>query len=150
MYRKCAGVMLLNDKNQVFVGKRLGDSTNSWQMPQGGIDDGESPSDAARRELLEEIGTNNASLIFESDGWLQYDLPKEIAEKKWNGKYIGQTQKWFLMKFNGQDSDVNLNAHNPPEFIEWKWINYKDLPEFAIFFKKDVYKKLLVIFKDFL
>jgi len=146
-YRKCAGIMLLNSENKVFVAKRIDTKAEAWQMPQGGIDKGESPRDAAIRELEEETGTGKAEIISESQGWYDYDLPDELVGILWNGKYRGQTQKWFLMRFKGIDSDINIDTQNP-EFSEWKWEDPNMLPDIIVSFKKELYAKLLKEFSD--
>jgi len=146
-YRKCAGIMLLNEDNKVFVAKRIDTKAEAWQMPQGGIDKGESPRDAALRELEEETGTNKAEIIIESNGWYNYDLPEELIGILWNGKYRGQTQKWFLMRFTGTDSDININTHTP-EFSEWKWEDPNKLPDIIVSFKKELYSELLKEFSS--
>ncbi len=144
-YRQCVGIMLLNSENLILVGKRLDSDENSnsaWQMPQGGIDKHEKPEDAALRELREEIGTNNVSIIYEYKKWLKYDLPAELRKNLWNGKYIGQEQKWFAMRFQGKDSEIDINTAEP-EFREWKWIKVEDLVSVVVPFKYEIYKTLI-------
>lgn len=141
-YRPCVGIMLLNDVGKVFVAKRLDTMVEAWQMPQGGIDDGEEPSVAAFREMEEEIGTRNADIIGEYDGWLQYDLPDHLIGKVWKGKYRGQRMKWYLLRYRGQDSDIDLNGHTP-EFSEWKWLHMQDLVQSIVPFKRPLYQKLV-------
>lgn len=141
-YRPCVGVVLLNKSNHVFVGSRIDFISDAWQMPQGGIDPGETPLEAARRELLEEIGTNKAELIAEYPEWLTYELPPELVRKLWGSKYRGQKQKWFVFRFTGEDRDINLQTAHP-EFRDWKWLRVADLPAAAIDFKKDIYVKLV-------
>ena len=136
------GIVLLNNKNNVFVGKRVDNPVNYWQMPQGGVDDKENFFEAAKRELLEETSIRSIKLIKELDTWLEYDLPKNLLGKIWNGKYRGQKQKWFIMKFLGKNNEINVKTKNP-EFSSWKWIEPKDLPKIAVTFKVDVYKKIL-------
>ena len=148
-YRKCAGIMLLNARKQVFVARRLDMPSAAWQMPQGGIDAGESPAEAARREMREEIGTDRAEIIAESPRWFTYDLPVELVDQLWGGRYRGQTQKWFAFRFNGTDADIDLDTHEP-EFIEWKWIEPEMLPEVIVPFKRELYADLLVEFRDVL
>ena len=136
------GIVLLNDNNEVFVGKRIDSQEgNSWQMPQGGVDENENYLQAAKRELQEETSVKSVKLIKELNNWLAYDLPKNLLGKIWEGKYRGQKQKWFIMKFIGKSDEININTENP-EFLKWKWINPSDLPKVAINFKTDVYKKL--------
>ena len=112
-YRPCAGMMILNRKGQVFVGRRLDMVSEYWQMPQGGIDDGEAPLEAALRELEEEIGTRDVELIHSLDEWLTYDLPDDLIGKVWKGKYRGQKQKWFLFRYLGEDQDINIVTRHP-------------------------------------
>ncbi|MCC3861640.1 RNA pyrophosphohydrolase [Pseudemcibacter aquimaris] len=140
-YRPCAGIMLLNADNKVFVAKRIDTKVEAWQMPQGGIDEGEDTREAALRELEEETGINNVTIIDEYDGWLTYDLPDELYGKVWKGRYGGQSMKWYVMRFNGQDSDINIETAHP-EFAEWKWSDMRDLPDMIVPFKRDIYQKL--------
>lgn len=146
-YRPCVGVMLLNQDNKVFVGKRIDTTQEAWQMPQGGVDKGEDVKATALRELEEEIGTNNVKIISQSDNWLYYDLPEHLLGKVWKGKYRGQKQIWFLMRFLGQDSDINLETKHP-EFNQWKWMDVKELPKHIVAFKKDLYEAVIMGFKD--
>ena len=146
-YRPCVGIILLNADGLVFAGRRNDASENAWQMPQGGIDEGEKPGKAARRELLEEIGNCNATIIGESEDWLRYDLPENLVGKVWKGKYRGQEQRWFVMRFRGEDRDINLNATGHPEFSEWRWIPFEDLPNLVVSFKKNLYGELLRRFR---
>ncbi len=136
------GIILLNSENKVFVGKRIDNPENFWQMPQGGINNNESFFQAAKRELEEETGITKTKLIKELDQCLTYDLPKNLLGKIWQGKYRGQKQKWFIMKFEGRDQEINVNT-NSPEFLDWKWINPVELPKIVVNFKVDIYKKLL-------
>jgi len=135
------GIVLLNHENKIFVGKRIDNPSNFWQMPQGGIDDNESFLDAAKRELEEETGIKNVKLIKELQDWLTYDLPKNLLGKIWNGKYKGQKQKWFIMKFMGKNEEINIKTKKP-EFLDWKWIKPSTLPSLAVNFKVDIYKKI--------
>ena len=135
------GIILLNNKNKVFVGKRIDNPKNSWQMPQGGVDQNENLLQAAKRELAEETAIKSIKLIKELDGWLKYDLPKNLLGKLWKGKYRGQKQKWFVMKFLGKTDEINVKTKNP-EFFKWKWIKPSELPEVAVNFKLDIYKKI--------
>ncbi|PPR76500.1 MAG: RNA pyrophosphohydrolase [Alphaproteobacteria bacterium MarineAlpha2_Bin1] len=144
-YRPCVGIMLLNSKNMVLVGKRLDSNDDlkpAWQMPQGGINKDEKPNDAALRELKEEIGTNNAHIICEYKKWLRYDLPEELRKSLWKGKYTGQEQKWFAMRFLGKDSEIDINT-SEPEFKDWKWIKAEDLVSVVVPFKRCIYKTLI-------
>tara|TARA_B100001996_G_scaffold375590_1_gene355732 strand:- start:1115 stop:1585 length:471 start_codon:yes stop_codon:yes gene_type:complete len=137
------GIILLNKENKVFVGRRLDNPLKFWQMPQGGINNGESFFQAARRELEEETAITKVKLIKELDDWLIYNLPDDLLGKIWQGKYRGQKQKWFVMKFEGEDQEINVNTKSP-EFLEWKWVNPDELPKIVVNFKTDIYKTLLV------
>lgn len=148
-YRRGVGLMLLNRDNLVFVARRIDMNDEAWQMPQGGIDGDETPEIAAMRELEEEIGTNNATIIAESREWLHYDLPKDLRQKLWGGRYKGQKQKWFLLRFEGQDSEINI-ATKHPEFSSWQWVAPVRLPELIVPFKRDIYRQVLVEFADYL
>lgn len=144
-YRPCVGMMLLNGKGDVFVAKRIDTLVEAWQMPQGGIDDGESPETTLFREMEEEIGTRNAEILQQHDGWLAYDLPDHLIGKVWKGKYRGQRMKWFLMRYLGQDSDINLDTAHP-EFSEWKWVDMGDLVDYIVEFKRPIYAELIRYF----
>jgi len=135
------GIALLNHENKVFVGKRIDNPKNYWQMPQGGIDKNESFVEAAKRELEEETGVKTIKILKEFDGWLIYDLPKNLIDKIWKGRYRGQKQKWFIIKFLGKNNEINIRTKNP-EFLDWKWIDPSDLPKVVVNFKSDIYKKL--------
>ena len=137
------GIILLNKENKVFVGRRLDNPLKFWQMPQGGINNGESFFRAAKRELEEETAITKVKLIKELDDWLIYNLPDDLLGKIWQGKYRGQKQKWFVMKFEGEDQEINVNTKSP-EFLEWKWVNPDELPKIVVNFKTDIYKTLLV------
>ena len=139
--RKGVGIILLNDKNKVFVAKRIDNPKNFWQMPQGGIDVGEDYYEAALRELKEETSVESVELIQEIDKKLTYILPDHLIGIIWKGKFKGQTQKWFVMRFTGNESEININTKKP-EFLDWKWINLDDLPKIAVKFKLEVYKNL--------
>ena len=139
--RICVGIVLLNNKNNVFVGKRIDNPINAWQMPQGGVGENENLFEAAKRELEEETGVKSIKLIKQLDKWLEYDLPKHLLGKVWNGKYRGQRQRWFIVKFIGNDNEINVNTKNP-EFSEWKWILPSELPGVAVNFKVNIYKKI--------
>ncbi len=136
------GIALLNSKKEVFVGKRIDNPSNYWQMPQGGIDENENFLDAAKRELQEETSIKTVEVIKEIDEWLTYDLPENLLGKIWKGKYKGQKQKWFIMKFIGSNDEINIKT-NSPEFLDWKWLPISDLPKVAVNFKIDIYKKIL-------
>lgn len=144
-YRRGVGIMLLDGDKRVFVGRRIDVVGDHWQMPQGGIDAGETPEAAARRELKEEIGTDHAEFIAESARWLRYDVPAEVARRAWGKRYRGQMQKWFAMRFLGRDSDIDLATHHP-EFNAWKWVAPDALPELIIPFKRQLYLEILAEF----
>jgi len=135
------GIALLNNVNEVFVGKRIDNPKNYWQMPQGGVNQNESFLNAAKRELEEETGIKTVKLIKELDEWLIYDLPKNLLGKIWKGKYRGQKQKWFIMKFLGEYKEINIKTKDP-EFLDWKWIKPSKLPEVAVDFKVNIYQKI--------
>ena len=139
--RTGVGIILLNHENNIFVGKRIDNPKNSWQMPQGGVDQNENFLQAAKRELEEETGIKSVKLIIQLDGWFKYDLPKYLLGKLWKGKFRGQKQKWFVMKFLGKQEEINVKTKNP-EFLDWKWIEVSKLPEVAVHFKVDIYKKI--------
>lgn len=151
-YRPCVGVMVLNRAGLAFVGRRLGgpehtDLTHEWQMPQGGIDDGEDPYKAAKRELYEETSIKSVEKIGEIADWLSYDLPRDVVGQAWKGKYRGQTQKWYAFRFTGKDKEIDI-AHpgggkHKPEFVEWKWVEVGALPGLIIPFKRNVYERVV-------
>ena len=146
-YRPCVGVMLMNADGAVFVGQRKDRYTEAWQMPQGGVDPGEDPRDAALRELWEETGVTSdlAEIIAETEDWLPYDLPHDLVPQIWKGRYRGQEQKWFLMRFTGTDDQVNI-ATEHPEFSAWRWQETDQLVEKIVPFKRDVYARVLDAF----
>ena len=140
-YRRGVGILLLNEANRVFVGRRV-DAMNSWQMPQGGIDAGETPRAAALRELAEEVGTDKAEIVAETRNWLRYDLPAPLVGKVWGGRYRGQEQKWFALRFTGTDADIRLDRHKP-EFNAWQWVEPARLLALIVPFKQAVYAAVL-------
>lgn len=155
-YRRCVGIMLFNDQKKVWIGRRIpsraGDQSQSfWQMPQGGIDDGETPEDAAMRELAEETGTANCTIIAESQDWLSYDLPPELLGVGLKGRYRGQTQKWFAMRFLGRDDEFDIGAgeNHEAEFGAWRWADIGELLDLIVPFKRDVYRQLVKEFSRF-
>lgn len=140
--RTGVGIIVLNNNNQVFVGKRKDNPGDKWQMPQGGVDKGEDFITAMRRELIEETSIKNIKILKEVQNMYQYELPKNLVGIIWKGKFRGQRQKWFITKFLGKDNEINLDTQHP-EFIDWKWIDPKDLPEVIVDFKKELYLNLL-------
>ena len=140
--RTGVGIIVLNNNNQVFVGKRKDNSGDKWQMPQGGVDEGEDFITAMRRELIEETSIKNIKILKEIQNMYQYELPKNLVGIIWKGKFRGQRQKWIITKFLGKDDEINLNTQHP-EFVDWKWIDPQDLPEVIVDFKKKLYLNLL-------
>jgi putative (di)nucleoside polyphosphate hydrolase len=148
-YRRCVGIMLLNRRDEVFVGRRIDTTVEAWQMPQGGIDGDEAPRRAALREMKEEIGTDHAEILAESAGWLNYDLPERLVPVVWRGRYRGQTMKWFALRFLGRDSDIDI-ATEHAEFMAWRWMRPDDLLTAIVPFKHAVYAAVLDEFADLL
>lgn len=155
-YRPCAGITVFNRAGLVFVGRRAGgpehtDATHVWQMPQGGIDDGEDAYQAALRELYEETNIRSVEKLGEIADWLTYDLPPDIAGEAWNGRYRGQKQKWFALRFVGGEREINITApaggHHAPEFIDWRWVKLSDLPELVVPFKRATYERVVAAFR---
>jgi putative (di)nucleoside polyphosphate hydrolase len=156
-YRPCVAVMLLNKRGRVFIGRRIDgpehvDATHAWQMPQGGIDAEEDPWPAALRELYEETNVSSVEKLAESKQWYTYDIPREIAGQAWKGKYRGQTQKWYALRFTGKDSEIDVAAPaggHKPEFVEWRWEKADRLPELVVPFKRKVYEQVIDEFRAF-
>lgn len=147
-YRPCVGVMVLNREGHVFVGRRIDrDLDEAWQMPQGGVDEGEDLRAAALRELEEETGIRDVRVLAEASDWFTYDLPSEAVGIALKGRYRGQRQKWFAVRFLGHDRDIDLNAHRPPEFDAFRWVAIDELPEIIVPFKQDVYTKVVAAFR---
>jgi putative (di)nucleoside polyphosphate hydrolase len=147
-YRPGVGILLVNKDDLVFVGRRIDQRAEAWQMPQGGIDEGEDARTAALRELQEEVGTAKAEIIAESRDWISYDLPPDIADKIWQARYRGQKQKWFLLRFQGQDSDIKLDTHHQ-EFDAWRWVPLDQVPALIVPFKQALYRKVVEEFAPY-
>ena len=154
-FRPCVGTMVLNRDGLVFIGRRTEgpehvDLTHVWQMPQGGIDEGEDPYKAALRELYEETNIKSVEKLGEMPGWLTYDIPREIIGEAWGGKYKGQKQKWYALRFTGDDREINITmpggGHHAPEFIDWRWASMRDLPDLVVPFKRDIYERVVAEF----
>ena len=143
------GVIVLNKENKIFVGKRKDNPVDKWQMPQGGVDKNENLINAMKRELYEETSIQNIKILKELDEWFEYELPKNLLGIVWKGKFRGQKQKWFIVRFVGKENEINLKTKHP-EFIEWKWIKMDELPKVIVDFKKNVYEKLLIELKKFI
>ena len=148
-YRPCVGICLVNDEGLIFAGRRIDNRAEAWQMPQGGIDEGEDVMTACFREMGEEIGTDKAEYITEHSEWLNYDIPQALADKLWRGTFRGQAQKWVLLRYKGNDEDINIQTAEP-EFEAWQWMSPEQLIEAAVPFKKDVYKTIMASFASHL
>ena len=146
-FRPCVGIMLVNRDGLVFVGRRIDQTIEGWQMPQGGIDEGETPLQAGLRELKEEVGTDKADYLAEMDEWLSYDLPQHLLGVALHGRYRGQRQKWLALRFTGKDDDINIKTAEP-EFASWKWLALEALPRLIVPFKRDTYAKVISAFRD--
>ena len=147
--RTGVGIVVLNAENKVFVGKRKDNPFDKWQMPQGGVDFNEPLLEAMKRELAEETSIKNIKVLKEFDQWLEYELPENLVGKIWKGKYRGQKQKWFVVKFLGPDNEININTKNP-EFIDWQWVDIDSLPDLIVLFKKHVYEQITMELKKFI
>jgi putative (di)nucleoside polyphosphate hydrolase len=156
-YRPCVGVALFNRAGRVFIGRRIGgpehmDSTHSWQMPQGGVDADEDPYAAALRELYEETNVRSVEKLGEISGWLRYDIPRAIVGEAWGGRYRGQKQKWYALRFTGKDREVDIEdpaGGHEPEFVDWRWERLERTPELIVPFKRKVYERVAREFKKF-
>jgi putative (di)nucleoside polyphosphate hydrolase len=157
-YRPCVGLTVFNAEGLVFVGRRLGgpehvDAAHSWQMPQGGIDEDEDPYEAALRELYEETNIRSIRKLGEVEGWLKYDIPQDIAGQAWKGKYRGQKQKWYALRFTGEESEIDIatpgGGEHKPEFVEWRWEKLENTPELIVPFKRRVYDDVVKAFGGF-
>lgn len=153
-YRPCVGMMLINRAGLVFIGRRAGgpehmDNTHAWQMPQGGVDEHEDPWPAALRELHEETNVRSVERLAESKDWYFYDIPRALASKAWSGKYRGQKQKWFALRFTGKDSEIDIAnpGGHEPEFVEWRWEKMERLPDLIVPFKREVYERVIAEFR---
>ena len=144
-YRPCVGIMLIDRGGRVFVARRISTPGEAWQMPQGGIDEGESPRRAALRELHEEVGTDKAEVLAESRNWWCYDLPAELVPRWWGGRYRGQEQKWFALRFLGTDADIDI-ATETPEFRAWRWAEMAELADIVVPFKRHIYRQVIAEF----
>lgn len=151
LYRSGVGIMLINDAGKIFVGKRIDNNSDAWQMPQGGIDSGEDEDTAMIRELGEETGIspNCIEIIKKSSGYFYYNLPYKLQKKFWGGKYLGQKQRWYLARFNAAEEAINIKTENP-EFSDWKWISKEEILDAIVQFKRDLYLEVIEEFKDFL
>ena len=148
-YRPCVGIMLVSKQGKIFTATRNDYPGDYWQMPQGGIEEGENIIDAAKRELKEETSVESITLIHQHSDWLYYDLPEQWRKKLWSGKYIGQKQKWCCFAFNGNEQEINL-ATEIPEFLEWRWTNIDDLPQSIVPFKQKLYQDIVAIFNPYI
>lgn len=148
-YRKGVGAVLFDKRGRVLVARRIDTPGEAWQLPQGGLDAGENPRRAILRELAEEIGTARARIVGEIPGWLAYDLPASLVARAWGGRFRGQKQKWFALRFQGRDSDIRLDTDDHPEFDDWQWVKIDDLPARIVAFKRPLYRVLAERFRRF-
>ncbi len=148
IYRQGVGIVLFNAEGHVLIAERL-DNPNGWQMPQGGIDEGEAPEAAVFREMEEEIGTRNAEILGMMHDWICYDFPPALSERLWDGKYCGQRQKWIALRFLGTDDEIDLTTHDEPEFANWKWVPFDELTQYAVPFKRTVYAHVVKEFSRY-
>jgi putative (di)nucleoside polyphosphate hydrolase len=149
-YRRGVGMMIINNEKKIFIGQRLDKDQSAWQMPQGGIDNDETPEQTCRRELFEETGiSSNYEILNKTRNWYKYDLPTSLQKKLWKGKYKGQIQQWFIIKFFGNDTEINIHTKHP-EFKNWKWADQNEMLELIVSFKRDLYKSALEEFSEFL
>ena len=146
-YRPAVGIMLINRGGLIFAGRRVDQTVEGWQMPQGGIDGNETPAEAGLRELKEEVGTDKAVILRELDEWLTYELPAHLVGVALHGRFRGQKQKWLAMRFTGKPGDIDLKTEHP-EFAAWKWLTMDELPNLIVPFKRDTYKKVIAAFRD--
>lgn len=148
-YRRCVGALLLDRQRRIFIGERTGPLLDAWQMPQGGVDSGETPAEAARRELIEETGVETVRPLAESRWWYAYDLPPDLAPRHWQGRWRGQTQRWFAYEFLGSDDEIRLDRHQP-EFRRWRWATPPEVLHLVVPFKQPVYRLVLEEFSELL
>lgn len=147
-YRPSVGILLMNHNKEIFIAQRRDFAQDAWQLPQGGIDEGETPLEAGFREMKEEIGTDNAEFLAESQDWHNYDFPQFLIPRLWKGQYRGQRQKWLLFKFLGNDSEINIET-NHPEFSQWRWAKAEDVVSLAVHFKRSIYNKIILEFQRY-
>jgi putative (di)nucleoside polyphosphate hydrolase len=145
-YRRGVGAVLFNDDGRVLVARRIDTAGDAWQLPQGGVHADEKPRKAVLRELAEEIGTGDAEIVAKSSGWLRYDLPEPLVGRVWGGRYRGQKQRWFALRFKGADTDIDLDASGHPEFEAWRWVSIEELPALAVPFKRRLYERIVAEF----
>ena len=148
LYRNGVGIVVINQEKRIFVGKRIDNNSDAWQMPQGGLDAGESEDEAMFRELLEETSITDVKMLAKSKKYFYYNLPYNLQKKFWGGKFLGQKQRWYLVKFLGDDKNININTEIP-EFSEWKWVDRDEIVGFIVSFKKDLYFDIINEFKDY-